>query len=292
MPTIRPYQVGQIIDKGSRADDIRRDNDTVTVPKVTLYDIDYAVYYHLTENAKLRIIENSNPIPVPVMFGNGEKWSQIRQHGYLRDNDRKVMAPIVILRRIDFAPDDRIQLAVGQYAGINNVKMIPHKQSSMQYDRVAGQYVSKESYEYYLLDSPEYVRVNYEMIIWTDLQEQMNTIVQTIIPMNGHIWGDFYKFRTVLSSATHDNVNIPGEDRLIKTTIQLQVDGYLRNEYVYQQSSLVKAHSIKRVDFLNETEDEVIFQQISDLTNVTAAPYNISDADYSTDKKSSIRKGF
>lgn len=269
-PEINPYQYGSTAGFIDRSQQFRRDNDTVKVPAISIYDIDYAIFFHLSENIKLSIISDSKAIEVPVMFGNGEKWSQIRQHGYLRDKDRKVMAPIVILRRIDIANDDRIQLPTGQMWGGNSTfypkfKVIPYKTNGMQYDRLAGQYLSKESVEFYLLDMPEYVRVNYEMVVWTDLQEQMNTIVQRIIPTNGHIWGDYYKFRTTIQSITHDNVNVPGEDRLIKTTISLQVDGYLRNEFEYQQSKIQKAYSIKRVDFLAETTDEVFNDQINDL---------------------------
>ena len=59
-PTIRPYQYGQIYDTrySNRADEIRRDNDTVKIPKVTLYDIDYSIYYHLAFNLKLTLISD------------------------------------------------------------------------------------------------------------------------------------------------------------------------------------------------------------------------------------------
>ena len=98
-PTTRPYQQGRLGGEQERSSQQRRDNDIVTVPKVTLYDIDYAIYYHLVENMKLQITENGNVISVPVMYSNGEKWSQIRQNGFLRDESRKVMAPLIIHSR-------------------------------------------------------------------------------------------------------------------------------------------------------------------------------------------------
>jgi len=83
------------------------------------------------------------------------------------------------------------------------------------------------------------------------------------------MWGDFHKFRTTIQSITPDNVNVPGEDRLIKTTINLQVDGYLRNEYEYQNSKIQKAFSIKKVKFLEEGSDRILFDDINDLNNPT-----------------------
>jgi hypothetical protein len=195
------------------------------------------------------------------MFTNGEKWSQIRQHGFIRDNNKKILAPLIILRRNDVTPDDRINVFTGQttFAG-NSLIMVPYKTNGMQYDRTAGQYLTKDSVEYYLVAAPSYVRITYDMIIWTDLQEQMNTIVQSIIPADNHMWGDYYTFRTAIQSISHENVNVPGEDRLVKTTINLQVDGYLRNEFDYQESNIQKSYSIKRVDFLNETTDEIFYE--------------------------------
>lgn len=273
MNTLRPYQSGYsyYTSESDRSGDLRRDNDTVKVPSITLYTIDHSIFHHLNENWKPNVLENNGRIPVPVMFANGEKWSQIRQFGFLRDKDRKVQAPLITLRRLDVTSDDRFQLPInqsGQLPGQDTYKVVPYKTTSMQYDRTAGQYLSKTSQEYYMVVFPTYVRVNYEMIVWTDLQEQMNTLVQGLVPMSGHIWGDVYQFRTQITSITHDNVNVPGENRLIKTTCNLQVDGYLRQEFEYQQSNIQKAHSLKRVEFLNETTDNIFTNEISPSTEV------------------------
>jgi hypothetical protein len=86
------------------------------------------------------------------------------------------------------------------------------------------------------------------------------------------MWGDYYTFRTQVQSVTHDNVNAPGEDRLIKTTISLLVDGYLRNEFVYNESSIQKSYSVKRINFIAETDEEIEVTKntanIADTTNI------------------------
>ena len=280
MDPIRPYQTGQSYysSEGNRALDVRRDQDTVKVPKITLFDIDYAVFYHLNDNWKPNVNDNGNRISVPVMFANGEKWSQIRQYGFLRDKDRKVQTPLITLRRIDMSSDDRIQLPTtqaGTFQFQSTYKIIPYVTLGMQYDRVAGQFQTKPSYEHYMLDFPNYVRVNYELIMWSDLQEQMNVLVQGLAPMSGHIWGDYYQFRTVITSTTFDNVNVPGENRLIKTTCNLQVDGYLRNEYEYQLSTIQKATSIKRVDFLSEGDISAL--NTNEIPQQRDPNYNLDD---------------
>lgn len=288
-PSTLPYQQGQSAGWVSRANEMRRDNDVVKVPKITLYDIDFGIYYQLKENLKPKVTDNGNSIDVPIMFANGEKWNQIRSHGFARDNQRKILAPLMVIRRVDVSDDERINLPAGQTWNVNTfvprLKLFPYRTMNMQYDRVAGQYVSKNSTEFYLFDVPDFVRVNYDLIIWTDLQEQMNGLVHGIINMNNHMWGDYNKFRTTLQSITHDNVNVPGEDRLVKTTINLQVDGYLRAEYEYHQSKIQKAYSLKRVDFLNETADEILFDQISDLNQPNLDPRQIQEQNFNSNQQ-------
>lgn len=274
-PLVFPYQDGRTVNSNAdRSSQMDRRNDVVKVPKIGLFDIDYSVYFFLNEVWKPTVIENDVSIPVPVMFANGEKWSQIRANGFLRDASRKIQSPLIIIKRNDVQDDTRLAMPTGQTWGGNSTfhpktRLIPYKRTGMQFDKVAGQFLSKESVEFYLIDIPNYVRLTYDLIIWTDLQEQMNVLVQGLVPMNGHMWGDYWKFRTVITSTTHDNVNVPGEDRLIKTTMQLQVDGYLRNEYEYQNSKIQKAFSIKRVKFLEEGTDRIFYDQIQDLNNPT-----------------------
>lgn len=272
---------------------MRRDNDIIKIPKVTLYDIDYAIYYHLTEQLKPVVTQNDVQVPVPVMFANGEKWSQIRKYGFLRDSTKKVFAPLMILRRTNTSNDERLPIVslnvFGPQAFTPKTHIIPYKTTNMVYDRIAGQYVSKDSYEFYLTDIPDYIRVNYELIIWTDLQEQMNVLVQGIIPLSDHVWGDYWKFRTNVQDITHDNVNAPGEDRLVKSTITLQVDGYLRNEFEYRVSKIMKAYSIKKVNAIEEDQEKIIFEQTQDLISPNLPSPPIQDINLSEDGRT-LRK--
>lgn len=69
-----PYQEGISGNYTNRAQEMRRDNDIIKIPKVTLYDIDYAIYYHLTEQLKPVVTQNDVQVPVPLcspMVKNG-----------------------------------------------------------------------------------------------------------------------------------------------------------------------------------------------------------------------------
>lgn len=266
-PQIPPYQQGGIEGKHNRANEVRRDNDLVKIPEITLYDIDYAIFYHLSNTLGIRINDGGNMIPVPCMFANGEKWAQIRRHGYMRDHDKKAMAPVIVIKRTGVVTDERIyKLDMNHYEP--GIKIFPYRTFNMQYDRVSGQHVTKPSYEFHVLTLPDYVRVSYEIVVWTDLTEQMNSVLQTIQVSSEHVWGDYHKFRTVVQDITHNDVNTPGDDRLIKATLSLQVDGYLRSAFEYQQSNIQKQYSLKRVLFTAErSEHEYLSDPVQTQNN-------------------------
>jgi hypothetical protein len=53
-----------------------------------------------------------------------------------------------------------------------------------------------------------------------------------------------------------DITNNVGEDRVLKCTIPIMVDGYLQNQFDLKESTVQKRFTIKRVDFSSEETDE------------------------------------
>lgn len=251
---IPPFDTGYISPDINRAEQIRRDTDTVKSPKVDLYDIDYAILYHINNNMALKIEHENHMIDVPIIFADGERWAQIKSKGYLRDASKKLIAPLITIRRTSVDADDRLPTL-----DLNNKSArfhyFPYKTTENIYDRFSGQINRKPSNEYYAAQIPEYVKVNYELIIWTHLIEQMNVIVQAFISISNHMWGDYHTFRAVINNANMNVVNNIGEDRLVSTTIPLTVDGRLQEEFEYMESNLDKAFTVKTVRFTNEQED-------------------------------------
>lgn len=256
-PVIPPYQQGSSFQDGNRANQTRRDNDIVVTPKIDIYDIDYAILYHLQTNANLIVEEKESVIRVPVIYSNGETWSQIRQQGYLRDGD-KLQSPILALKRDSINKDDRIPLLDFDNAA-GRIKLYPYRTFNMHYDRKSGQYNTKRSYEYYIIPIPKYVRPIYSGYIWTTYNEQMNHVLEKLSAIDNHMWGDSYKFRTVVEFGDTETINIPGEDRVVRTPITLTVDGKLINEYKYSESEMQKRFSLKRIHVINEKEEHEFY---------------------------------
>lgn len=231
----------------NRAYDTRRDNDTFVVPSITIYDIDFAILYFLKNKIAPQIEENGSLVNVPVIFANGEKWVQIQRQGFLRDSNKKIMAPLISIRRVSMAEDDRFsKLRISNNTdGANSLIIYPAVQKNNQNDIPRSN--NQQSYEYYVSAIPTNVRVNYELILWADKVHQLNSIVESIVPNDNVPWGDVFQFVTKIQDYSFDITNNIGEDRIARCTIPIQVDGFLQPEFNLKQSSIVKAHTIKGV---------------------------------------------
>lgn len=246
-------------DERNRAYDTRRDNDSFKTPAITLYDIDYSILHFLKEQLNLQVEENGKMVPIPVMYASGETWAQIQRHGYMRDKSKKILTPMIILKRASVSADDRFsQLDVrGQYAP--NYIVFPDRQQHDRYDFNQETENSKRNTEYFVTGVPEFIKCFYDVYVWTELTSQMNTIIESLLPQNRLIWGDEFKFVTSVGEMSLETLNDTGQDRIIRCQFQLEVDGRLLQEYELFEASVQKAHSIKRFVFENEVEQTEIY---------------------------------
>jgi hypothetical protein len=245
----------------NRAQQIRRDNDTIKTPTCTLYDIDFAIMWYLQNKIDPRIVENGTSIQVPVQYANGEKWAQIQKHGYMRDNNNKLMAPIMTIRRssVTERPDmhqlDTYRNPESPNGQQNFVMTLKNNYTvANRYDRFGLLHGVKPTQEYYVLQMPTYIDVSYDLHIWADNVEQLNGLVEGVVNVNGFAWGDTWKFTTVVNDFSMETINDAGSDRIVSATTTLAVKGAILTESQLKQSSMQKAYSVKQVVFKTETQ--------------------------------------
>ena len=84
--------------------------------------------------------------------------------------------------------------------------------------------------EAYNVTIPSYVTINYNCIVFTPYIDQMNKIIERISWSKNSYWGepDKFKFKAGISTFT-DASEFEGE-RIIKTTFDLSMKGYLLPE--------------------------------------------------------------
>lgn len=239
----------------NRAYQKRRDNDLIKVPEVNLYDIDYAVIYYLREVISPRIEENGQSIDVPVMYANGETWSQIKESGFIRDTKNKVKTPLLVIHRASsFERPDVKKLEVNN--GGSNRYYIRRYERNLENKFFKERSTQNTEFgnEFYISLIPRHYKINYDIQIWTEYEEDMNKVVESILPLSGHAWGDTLLFPSFVQDFSYDTLNIPDQERIVTSRSSIITDGYLVNSFDIKKSNVEKAVSIKRVVFRGERE--------------------------------------
>ena len=258
--------------KVNRGNQLRRDNDTIKIPKCSIYDVDYAILSYIRDVIKPQIIEDQLPIAVPAMFANSEKWSMVQKHGYLRDAKGKLMSPLISLKRNSIVERDNMKkLDVNINPNGNSLLFKSKYTKNNQYDRFNILRGEKPVEEYYVSSVPEYVDVSYDMLLWTEYTEQLNKVIEDIMPTSGFAWGTTWKFPTYIGDYAFETMNNTGEDRIIRATLPLTTKASLLFETELRRSTFRKRYAVKKVSFGSEQQ---AFN--ADITNPPAGGYDNS----------------
>ena len=241
----------------NRANEIRRDTDTIKTPSCTIYDVDYAIISYLRDIIKPTVIEDGNKIDVPVIYANGEKWSAIQKHGYMRDQGGKLMAPLISIKRNSLMERDQLKkLDVNQNPSGNAMVLQNAFTKQNRYDNFGILTNLKRSSEYYITSVPEFIDVTYDLLLWTSYTEQLNTIIEQIMPTGGFAWGTTWKFNTYIDDYSFETMNNIGEDRLVRATLPLRTKATLLLEDELRKSTIQKSFSVKKILFQSEYETD------------------------------------
>jgi len=258
----------------NRANEIRRDDDIVKTPKRTVYDIDYAIKWFIENEIQPQVNANGELIDVPVIFSNGEKWDNVRRLGYLRDEKGMLQSPLIMIKRNSLQERDTLKkLDINRPANGNQIVYKNSYNKKNKYRDELFPVPTNEpmsSEELYAINIPEYVDVEYDLLIWTDFTTQLNTLVEQIMPYGTFAWGnEFNKYRTFIRSLSFETINTVGEDRLVRCTMPLTVNGTLMAEQEYRKSTIQKRYSLKRVQWAQVIDADI------DIFNTTKVPQQI-----------------
>ena len=234
--------------KPNRAYDLRRDTDTQKNFSVSLIDIDTAILTHLDTVISPTIIDAGRQIKVPINYASGEKWKSIQQDGVIRDHNGKIQTPVIAFRRSTMQRNDSL-ITLNRYLQYPTVK---HFSEKNKYDRFSAMSGFMPVKEIYSVAMPDHVIINYEFIIWTELVEQGNSVVEAINFATEDYWGDKnrFKFRTSVSDYNFETTNDAGQDRIVRSTFSMMVHAYLLPDKFENYKSVVqKAFTPRKVIF-------------------------------------------
>ena len=111
---------------------------------------------------------------------------------------------------------------------------------------------------------PDYVTIQYEGIIWTDYIEQMNDLIEAINYSQGSYWGDpeRFKFRTSIAEFSDASEVAADNDRIIKTTFNMELHGYLIPDSLNKELSMTNPNTQ-----LENTVGQIVFDEGDDISN-------------------------
>jgi hypothetical protein len=221
---------------------------------VSLYDIDYAIKFQLENIIRPTITEDNSIITVPVMFASGEKWAAIQRHGYLRDNQKKILTPLIMIRRNSVSKREDIQdLKVLETA---DARITFERKYTKQnrYDRFSLSQRPKAK-ELYSVDVPKFVQIEYELLCWTNNMSQINEIVEQVIWFDGKAFGDTHKFITYVDPPAFETINTIGEDRLVRATLSMRTKAHILNAKGPNAPAMYRLESPQRIIFTTEIDE-------------------------------------
>jgi len=224
--------------------DFKRDG-TVKDISTSLYDIDYAIKWHLETIIQPTVMEENSIITVPIIFANGEKWASVQKHGCLRDSQGKTLTPIIMIRRNSVSKREDIQDLKVLESADARITVERKYTKNNRYSRFAltGAPIEKE---YYSVDVPKFVQVEYELICWTNNTVQLNEIVEHLLWFDGKAFGDSYKFITSIDPPSFENMNNVGEDRVVKATLSMRTKAHILNATGPNAPIMYKLNPINR----------------------------------------------
>tara|TARA_R100000697_G_C5459605_1_gene199415 strand:+ start:1374 stop:2597 length:1224 start_codon:yes stop_codon:yes gene_type:complete len=238
----------------NRAEQTRRDDDVIRSAQRTIYDIDYAIKWYIENEMQPQITANKNLVKVPVIFANGEKWDNVRRLGYIRDEKGMLQSPLLMIKRNSMQErNNRRGLDVNRTLTDNRLIFKSKYNNRNRYEDELFPIPTnpkQNSEKVYVVDVPKYVTIEYDMMLWCDFTTQMNELVDQILPYGRFAWGNEQnRYETAIGNVSFETVNTVGEDRLVRATIPLTVQGTLLSDHETKISTLKKMYSIKKVVF-------------------------------------------
>jgi len=240
----------------NRGEKLSQKGDTYKPFTVGLEDIDESIFYYFNNVIKPFVFQNGERIPVPIIYGNPERWNNFQKDGFYRDKNGAIMMPIIVIKR----------------DGITKNRSIANKIDANQpslYTSWQKQYNPKNFYSNFnVLNNriqtkqfvanvvPDYVTLQYSVIIQTYYMDQLNKIVEAINYASDSYWGDpeRFKFKAMIDGFTNANQLAQGQERVVRSNFNINMYGYIIPDVLQKDVTAIKKYNEKsKIIFSLET---------------------------------------
>jgi len=216
--------------------------DTTKPFSIGIQDIDEAVFYYLNNVIKPFTIQNGQRIPVPVLYGDAEKWKSYQKDGYLRDLKGALMAPLIVFKRNNIEKVRSLANKLDANSPNNYGTFTKSYNAQNAYDNFTVLNNRTPSKTYYNVVVPDYVNLTYSFVIFTYYVEQLNKIVEAMEYASDSYWGDpeRYKFKATISSFGFQTELAENAERVVRSTFDLKIYGYIIPDVIQKDMNAIK----------------------------------------------------
>jgi len=241
---------------------------------VGIKDIDESIIYYFQNVIRPSVVQNGQRIEVPIIYGSPERWKSFQKDGYYRDKKGSIMQPLIMFKRDSIEKNRQI----GNKLDANNPQNFGIYQKKYtnrnSYDNFTVLNNRVPEKEFVAVVYPDYVTVTYSCAISTYYVEQMNKIIEAVNYASDSYWGDpeRFKFRAMIDNFTNIVETNAGEDRSVRTTFNIKLNGYIIPDVVQKSlNSFNKFNEKSKIVFSMEvvTDDAFFTGDVEDGRIIT-----------------------
>ena len=242
---------------------------------IGLYDVDEAITFYFNQVIKPKVDDGEEIIDVPIVYGSPERWKSVQKSGVFRDARGKIQIPVIMYRRTNL---ERVEGMMGNKISAADPSNIIRQfatsyNSRNRYDRFNILRGVKPSKEFYNVIIPDYVKITYDVIVWTEYVAQQNKIIEDINYNANSYWGDknSFKFLAMMDSFSTENTLEQGRDRSVRANFQITMNGYIVPDNVQKDATdfanrTFTAKQLTTTEFVFNDIDKPINQNSSNVS--------------------------
>jgi hypothetical protein len=240
----------------NRSEKLSQKGDTYKQFSVGLEDIDESIFYYFNNVIKPFVYQNDERIPVPIIYGNPERWNNFQKDGYYRDKNGSIMMPIIVIKRDSITKNRNIANKLD--ANFPNLYTSWQKQYNPKnfYSNFNVLNNRIQTKQFVANVVPDYVTLQYSVIVQTYYMDQLNKIVEAINYASDAYWGDpeRFKFKAMIDGFTNANQLAMGQERVVRSNFTINMYGYIVPDVIQKDLSSVKKYNSKsKIIFSMET---------------------------------------
>ena len=253
-PFSEPTKLGQ--PEQNRAYEISEKKDGDKDFTIGIKDVDEALMHYFNNYLKLSVVQNNSKLTVPVIYGTPENWKSVQQDGYYRDQNAKLMAPLLMFKRSSVTQNRNLgyKLDGNQAHNVQLFRKGFSKRNVYNNFNILNNRVPET--KYVVSATPDYVTVEYECIVWTYFVEQLDKLIEQLNFASRSYWGDPNRFLFYSSiESFQDSITYDiGDNRAVRTNFTITLNGYLIPDSLNKKlATPSNAYGISRVVFGLET---------------------------------------